>query len=130
MQMAMGYSAVLFGLIAVACVTSKSYCVLPGVCFSTYEVPTPWRPLRLNLAPFVMMGVTQCVVRRSSLLGHLSGSFVHGNARLAVRCYDIVVTGCSGCVRSPGGLRRGLAAANPARSGVCVWCVPRVALVL
>lgn len=77
-QMALGYSAVLFGLIAVACATSKRYCLLPGVCFDTHDVPTPWqRPFKFNLAPFVLMAITQCVVRQSSFLGHLSGSFAH-----------------------------------------------------
>lgn len=76
-QMALGYSAVLFGLIAVACATSKRYCLLPGVCFDTHNVPTPWqRPFKFNLAPFVLMAITQCVVRQSSLLGHLSGLLV------------------------------------------------------
>ena len=80
--MALGYSAVLFGLITVACATSTQYCLLPGMCFSTYELPTPWHPFKFNLAPFVLMGITQCVVRQSSLLGHLSGSFVHDGLRL------------------------------------------------
>ena len=71
---AVGFSCVLFGWMVALCLKMPSYCpifFLPSLCFPTFPLPLIHIPF--NFAPFVLLLITQFIMPRASMLGHLSG---------------------------------------------------------
>lgn len=86
-QQAIGYSCVLFAWMVALSVRLEEYCpifILPSFCIHTWLIPLPTmisktlhiQGFPVNLGPFVLLFVTKLIMPRSSLIGHLSGSYI------------------------------------------------------